>query len=89
MLMEVLCELASGKGGRVSEIAKTLGTSKALVEQALFDLVQRGYVEQKHEMHSHCGACGKSSNEPMDCQIKQWILTEKGRKAARKHKAKS
>ena len=88
MLMEVLTEFVSGNSRRVSEIANRLGTSKAMVEQALFDLVSRGYLEQKHEMTHHCGACGKGADEPMDCQIKQWVLTEKGQEAVNRHKAK-
>ncbi len=89
MLMEVLVEFVSGDSRRVSEIAKKLGTSKAMVEQMLFDLVQRGYLERKHDLSTHCGACGKGPSEPMDCQIMQWTLTEKGQEAVNRHKTKS
>jgi len=84
MLRELMRMMAEGQVGSEAELANRLGVSAGLVEQMLEDLTRKGYLNRFGDLCvAGCKACplsGRCGGEPA---IKGWILTEKGRKAAR------
>mgnify|MGYP006276283085 CR=1 FL=1 len=84
MLMDVLEEISKEEHNRLSDLAKKFGIGRELLEQILWDLSQRGYLEKPAMKNSHCGACGKKSSESVDCSKMTWRLTAKGRRALEK-----
>ena len=89
MLMRLLSGLAEGKTSSYASLGKELGVSERLLKQILQDLSRMGYIEsmsracdtgQCKACHKHC-TVNKSNVDSMLGEV--WVLTERGRQAAR------
>ena len=84
MLKELLSHLATDRSWRLAELSQRLGVSEGMVEQLLWELESRGYIE-RHAANEqgeccapkHCAAC--TACGPSDAAAVVWTLTEKGR----------
>ena len=89
MLMRLLSGLAEGKTSSYASLGKELGVSERLLKQMLQHLSSMGYIEsmgkafelsQCDGCHKHCLVNGGSINKMLG---KVWVLTDRGRQAAR------
>jgi DNA-binding MarR family transcriptional regulator len=90
MLERILRELVEGHVQSQTELANRLGVSEEMVEQMLADLQRMGYltIEARGCDQNACANCPLT---PEGCaaeqQLRGWILTERGRRAAQEHHA--
>jgi predicted ArsR family transcriptional regulator len=76
MLEKLLEIIARGKGFSLQTLAQELGTSEAMVEMMLADLVRMGYLRSvEHCADTACSGCGAAGS----CKLhgKMWTQGEK------------
>jgi predicted ArsR family transcriptional regulator len=84
MLNRLLESLKAGGGQRVSDLARELGTTPALVEVMLEDLVRMGYLKEAGgECGGGCAACtlAESCTAGRGASGRAWVLADKPRRA--------
>lgn len=83
MLKRVLVEIAAGRVGSLTELAKTIDASPEMVEVMVMELERRGLLQRAGDCGSPCAGCPKEiACAPGASQGGAWMLTAAGRRYA-------